>query len=67
MLVLTRKVGEEIIIGDDIRIMVVAVEGEKVRIGVSAPKEVVVDRQEIHEKRKDSFNREPPIPEHRPA
>ena len=52
MLVLTRKVGEEIIIGGDIRVVVVAVQGAKVRIGISAPKDVVVDREEIHEQRR---------------
>ena len=51
MLVLTRKVGEEIIIGGDIRIRVVDVRGGKVRIGVVASVDVLVDRQEIHEKR----------------
>jgi len=51
MLVLSRKVGEEIIIGDDIHVTVVAVQGDKVRIGITAPKEVAVDRQEIHDKR----------------
>jgi carbon storage regulator len=51
MLVLSRKIGQEIVIGNDIRITVVAVQGEKVRIGVNAPKEIVVDRQETHEKR----------------
>ena len=56
MLVLSRKIGEEIVIGDDIHITVVAVQGENVRIGVIAPKEVVVDRQEIHEKRKNSVS-----------
>ena len=53
MLVLTRKVGEEIVIGDNIRLAVVDIRGDKVRIGVSAPKEVVVDRQEVHERRKN--------------
>jgi carbon storage regulator len=53
MLVLTRKVGEEIVIGNDVRLMVVAIEGAKVRLGINAPKEVVVDRQEIHERRTD--------------
>ena len=53
MLVLSRKVGEEIVVGSNIRITVVAVQGEKVRIGISAPKDVIVDRQEIHEKRKN--------------
>jgi carbon storage regulator len=51
MLVLTRKVGEEIVIGDNIRVTVVAITGGKVRIGINAPKEVAVDRQEIYEKR----------------
>ncbi len=36
MLVLTRRVGEEIVIGNDIRVMVVAIQGDKVRIGISA-------------------------------
>ena len=62
MLVLTRKIGEEIVIGDNIRIAVVAIHGEKVGIGVSAPKGVVVDRQEIHEKRKNSLCEEPAFP-----
>ena len=52
MLVLTRKVGEQIVIGDDIHLMVVAIKGAQVRIGVSAPKDVVVDRQEVHEQRR---------------
>ena len=54
-MVLTRKVGEEVVIGNNIHITVVAVQGEKVRLGVSAPKGVVVDRQEVHEKRKNFF------------
>jgi carbon storage regulator len=51
MLVLTRRVGEEIVIGGDIRITVVAIKGDRVRIGVSAPDFVRVDRQEVHERR----------------
>jgi carbon storage regulator len=51
MLVLSRKVGEEIVIGDNIRLMVVSIQGDRMRLGISAPKEVVVDRQEVHEKR----------------
>jgi len=51
MLVLTRRVGEEIIIGGDIRVTVVAIKGDRVRIGVSAPDFVRVDRQEVHERR----------------
>ena len=52
MLVLTRKIGQEIVIGDNIRIKVVAIDGGKVRIGVVASKDVVVDRQEIYDRRK---------------
>jgi carbon storage regulator len=51
MLVLTRRVGEEIVINGNIRVVVTAVKGDKVRIGVSAPASVPVDRQEVHERR----------------
>jgi carbon storage regulator len=56
MLVLTRKVGEQIVIGDDIHLMVVAIQGANVRLGISAPKDVVVDRQEVHEQRRQLHN-----------
>ena len=51
MLVLTRKVNEAICVGANIRIVVVDVRGDKVRLGIAAPKEVIVDREEIHSKR----------------
>ena len=47
MLVLSRKKDEKIVIGDDITIMVVEIRGDKVRLGVDAPKEVTVHREEI--------------------
>jgi carbon storage regulator len=50
MLVLTRKNGQDIIIDGRIRITIVAVKGDRVRIGVSAPPEVRVDRQEVHQR-----------------
>jgi carbon storage regulator len=53
MLVLTRKVGQEIIIGEKIRITITQVKGERVRIGIDAPTDVSVDRQEIHERRRE--------------
>jgi carbon storage regulator len=51
MLVLSRRPGEEIIINDDIRITVVAVKGDRVRLGITAPAHVPVDRAEIHARR----------------
>src|SRR5262245_27772665 len=51
MLVLSRRLGEEIVIGGDIRLTIVAVKGERVRIGVTAPPAVTVDRQEVHASR----------------
>jgi carbon storage regulator len=49
VLVLSRGVNESIVIGDQIRVTVVAIKGDKVRLGVSAPKEWSVHRQEIYE------------------
>ena len=53
MLVLTRKVGEEIVIGDQVRITITQIRGDKVRIGITAPPEVQVDRLEVHERRRE--------------
>ena len=47
MLILTRRVGESLMIGDDVTITVLGVKGNQVRIGVNAPKEVAVHREEI--------------------
>ncbi len=48
MLVLTRKTNQSIMIGDDIEVSVLAIMGEKVRIGISAPRDVPVFRQEVY-------------------
>lgn len=54
MLVLSRKVNEKLVIDGDIIVTVVAVHGNVIRLGVEAPKEVVVDRFEIHERRHET-------------
>lgn len=50
MLVLTRRVGEKIVIGPDVTVEVVEVRGEKVRLGITAPREVPVHRSEVKDK-----------------
>lgn len=49
MLVLTRKIGEDIIIGDSVRVVVIDIRGEQVRLGVKAPPEIPVYRTEVYE------------------
>lgn len=51
MLILTRRVGESLIIGDDVTVTVLSVRGQQVRIGVDAPRETTVDREEIRERK----------------
>jgi len=51
MLVLARKLGEEIVIGEDVCVCVVAINGDKVRLGITAPRDILVDRKEIHDRR----------------
>jgi carbon storage regulator len=50
MLILTRRVGETVMIGDDVSITVLGVKGNQVRVGFSAPKQVAVHREEIYER-----------------
>jgi carbon storage regulator len=57
MLVLTRRIGETIVIDNAVRVTVLEMKGDRVRLGVAAPPDVLVDRQEVHERR--LLNREP--------
>jgi carbon storage regulator len=51
MLVLTRRTGEQLVIDEDIVVTVLSVEGDRIRLGISAPPSIRVDRQEVHERR----------------
>ena len=51
MLVLSRRIGEEIVIDNQIRVKIVAIQGNRVKLGVVAPEDVTVHRDEIHRKR----------------
>ena len=50
MLILTRRVGETLMVGDEVTVTVLGVKGNQVRIGVNAPKDVAVHREEIYER-----------------
>ncbi|HCE9181728.1 TPA: carbon storage regulator CsrA [Pseudomonas aeruginosa] len=59
MLILSRRVGETLMVGDDVTVTVLGVKGNQVRIGVNAPKEVAVHREEIYQRIQKEKDQEP--------
>ncbi|HEY6927707.1 MAG TPA: carbon storage regulator CsrA [Steroidobacteraceae bacterium] len=59
MLILTRRVGETVMVGDDVTVTVLGVKGNQVRWGISAPKRVAVHREEIYERIKHEGSSKP--------
>ena len=60
MLILTRRVGETLMIGDEVKLTVLGVKGNQVRIGVDAPRDVTVHREEIYDRIKKEKEQESP-------
>ena len=62
MLILTRRIGETLMVGDDVTVTVLGIKGNQVRIGVNAPKEIAVHREEIYERIQREKNGQSPVP-----
>jgi len=60
MLILTRRVGETVMIGDDVTVTVLGVKGNQVRLGVNAPREIAVHREEIFQRIREERESGPP-------
>jgi carbon storage regulator len=58
MLILTRRIGETLVIGDEVNVTVLGIKGNQIRIGVDAPREVTVHREEIYQRIKQEAGQE---------
>lgn len=62
MLILTRKIGETLNIGDDIQVTVLGIKGNQIRLGIKAPKDVAIHREEIYERiQHEDIDKEQPV------
>lgn len=67
MLILTRRIGESLVIGDDVVVTVLGVRGHQVRLGVDAPKDVSVHREEIYQRIQDEKSGNTAISDKQPS
>jgi len=61
MLILTRRIGETIVINDDVTVTVLGIKGSQIRMGINAPKDVQVHREEVYQRIQDEERKKPKL------